>query len=274
MPRPADKIFLRLAVQKGYLSPTDADDVWEELYRLEVAGEPSKARLLCIELGFIDKELGRQLKHEVRGFLEVRAREESRNERQVAGFELLERLGSGAMGSVYKARHLRLNRIVALKLLNPSFAEDRSYVARFLQEARAAAMLDHPNTVRAFDVGQAGDVHYIAMEYVEGKTLKELIDRRGAVDEPAAIEIAIQVLDALKHAHGHALVHRDVKPANILIDGDGRALLSDFGVARLLADRLMVMRRGRIVEEGLTDQLLDDPQHPYTQLLVSSILPV
>ncbi len=232
MPRPADQIFLRLAVKGGHLTAEDADGVWEELCRLEAEGEPTKARLLCLEFGFMDKGLGRKLKQEVRGYLERMAAEESRSERRIADFELIDRLSSGAMGSVYKARHLRLGKVVALKLLNPDLARDASYVARFTQEARAAATLDHASIVQAYDVGQAGDLHYIAMEFVDGKTLKELIERRGRLDEAAAVEITLQVLDALEHAHENSLIHRDVKPANIMITKEGRAKLLDLGLVR------------------------------------------
>ncbi|MGE0709655.1 MAG: protein kinase [Planctomycetota bacterium] len=232
MPRPADKIFLKLAVQGGYLTRQDADDVWEELLRLEGEGEPTKARVLCLEFGFMDKGLAKALKGQVRERLDQMAREESRNQRQVAGFELQEKISSGAMGTVFKARHLNLKKTVALKLLNPDFAADQSYVSRFLLEAQAAASLNHPNVVQAYDVGQQGDVHFIAMEYVEGKTIKELIQRRGTIEESAAVEIVLQVLDGLRHAWEHRLVHRDVKPANIMITREGQAKLLDLGLVR------------------------------------------
>ena len=110
MPRPADQIFLKLAVQQGALGQQDADDVWGELLRLEAEGAPSKARILCTELGFIDEDLGKQLKQRVRSYLERKEEEvqaDSRSERRIAGFELMERLGSGAMGVVFRARHLK-----------------------------------------------------------------------------------------------------------------------------------------------------------------------
>ncbi|RMG16171.1 MAG: serine/threonine protein kinase [Planctomycetota bacterium] len=235
MPRPADKIFLRLATQQGALREEDADDIWEELLRLERVGEPSKARKLAVEFGFLDADLARRIKRKVREYLTEKVREEtrqSRAQRRIAGYELLERLGSGAMGTVYKARHRKLDKLVALKLLNPSFAQDEKYVARFVLEAQAAARLNHPNVVAAYDVGQSGDVHYIAMEYVDGKTVKELIQRRGRLEESASIEIVLQILGALQHAHRSSLVHRDVKPANIMITGDGVAKLLDLGLAR------------------------------------------
>ncbi|MBL4850382.1 MAG: protein kinase [Planctomycetes bacterium] len=233
MPRPADKIFLRIAVDRRVLEAQDADDVWAEMTRLEKQeGEKVKARILCVELGFMDQGLARKIKHEVRATLERMAREESRGQRRVAGFELFEKISSGAMGTVYKARHLKLNKIVALKLLNPDFVGDKSYVARFLLEAQAAATLNHPNVVQAFDVGQTGNVHFIAMEYVEGKTLKELIKRRGCIEESASVEIVLQLLDGLRHAWEHRLVHRDVKPANIMITREGQAKLLDLGLVR------------------------------------------
>ena len=232
MPRPADKIFLRIAVDNGALQRQDATDVWDELLRLEAEGETVKARVLCVELGFMDQGLARKLKHQVRSALEKMVREESRDQRQVAGFELFEKLSSGAMGTVYKARHLRLNKVVALKLLNPDFVGDESYVARFLLEAQAAASLNHPNVVQAYDVGQTGNVHFLAMEFVEGKTLKDLIHRRGSLEESAAVEIVLQILDGLRHAWEHRLVHRDVKPANIMITKEGQAKLLDLGLVR------------------------------------------
>lgn len=232
MPRPADKIFLRIAVDNRVLERQDADDVWAELTRLEREGEKVKARVLCVELGFMDQGLARKIKHQVRATLERMAREESRGQRQVAGFELFEKLSSGAMGTVYKARHLKLGKIVALKLLNPDFAKDKSYVARFLLEAQAAATLNHPNVVQAYDVGQTGNVHFIAMEYVEGKTLKELIKRRGQIEESAAVEIVLQLVDGLRHAWENRLVHRDVKPANVMITREGQTKLLDLGLVK------------------------------------------
>lgn len=232
MPRPADKIFLRIAVDRRVLEAQDADDVWEEMNRLEREGEKVKARVLCVELGFMDQGYARKIKHEVRATLERMAREESRGQRQVAGFELFEKLSSGAMGTVYKARHLKLGKIVALKLLNPDMAKDKSYVARFLLEAQAAATLNHANVVQAYDVGQTGNVHFIAMEYVEGKTLKELIKRRGHIEESAAVEIVLQLVDGLRHAWEHRLVHRDVKPANIMITREGVTKLLDLGLVK------------------------------------------
>jgi serine/threonine-protein kinase len=235
LPRPADKIFLRIATQQGFLAEVDADDIWSELTRLERVGEPTKARKLAVEFGFMDDGLAKQIKTQVRHYLTEKVREESqqsRTQRQVAGFELLQKLGNGAMGTVFKARHRKLDKLVALKLLNPTFAQDEKYVARFLLEARAAASLNHPNMVQAYDVGQAGDVHYIAMEYVEGKTVKELIERRNTLDEAASIEIVLQVLSALRHAHENNIIHRDVKPANIMITSDGHAKLLDLGLAR------------------------------------------
>jgi len=232
VPRPADRIFLKLAVKQGCLTRQDADDVWEELNRLEQAGEAAKARLLCLEYGFMDRERSRQIKHEVRRYLERKAQGESRAQRRIAGYEIESRLGAGAMGVVYRARDLKLDRPVALKLLNPDFAGNTTHRARFLQEAQSAAALNHPNVVQCYDVGQEGEVYYLAMELVAGKTVKELIERRGKLDPAAATEIVIQVIEALEHAHKASIIHRDVKPANVMITRDGRAKLLDLGLAR------------------------------------------
>ena len=232
MSRPADQIFLRIAVQRGCLTREQAEAVQRELKQRASRGDVTKARHLCVQVGMLSTEDARTIKHEVRAYLEKKANQESRPQRRIAGFEIESRLGCGAMGVVFKARHLGLNKTVALKLLNPEFANDPKYVARFLQEARAAARLSHPGIVQAYDVGQADEVHFIAMEFVRGKTVKELIERRGKLSEAAAIEIVIQVLDALRHAHEQSVIHRDVKPANIMITREGQAKLLDLGLAR------------------------------------------
>jgi serine/threonine-protein kinase len=214
------------------LTQEQAEAVHREMREREERGEAIKARQLCVQVGMLDADQARALKHEVRSYLERKASQESRPQRRIAGFEIESRLGCGAMGVVFKARHVGLNKTVALKLLNPEFANDPKYVARFLQEARAAARLDHPGIVQAYDVGKADDVHFIAMEFVKGKTVKELVDRRKALTEAAAIEIVIQVLTALRHAHEQSVIHRDVKPANIMITREGQAKLLDLGLAR------------------------------------------
>ena len=150
----------------------------------------------------------------------------------VGGFELLDKLGEGGMGVVYKAKQLSLEREVALKILPERLNKDREFVARFEREAKVAAKLDHVNIVRALDVGEAQGLHYFAMEFVEGENLGEILDRDGKMTEDKAIDIMLQSSRALQHAHEHSLIHRDIKPDNILVTKTGVAKVADLGLAR------------------------------------------
>ncbi|HEX4109173.1 MAG TPA: Stk1 family PASTA domain-containing Ser/Thr kinase [Solirubrobacteraceae bacterium] len=147
-------------------------------------------------------------------------------------YEIVSRLGSGGMADVYCARDTQLGRNVALKLLHPHFAEDQEFVERFRREASSAAGLSHPNVVSIFDRGEWNDTYYIAMEYIEGRTLKSVIAERGALDPASAVEIVLQVLRAARFAHRRGVIHRDIKPHNVLLDEEGRAKVTDFGIAR------------------------------------------
>ncbi|MBO9606108.1 MAG: Stk1 family PASTA domain-containing Ser/Thr kinase [Paenibacillaceae bacterium] len=147
-------------------------------------------------------------------------------------YELLERVGGGGMALVYKAQDILLNRFVAVKVLRQQFVHDEEFIRRFRREAQAAASLSHPNIVSIYDVGQQDDVHYIVMEYVEGNTLNELIKEKAPLQVEEAVHIAGQICDALDHAHANQIVHRDIKPHNILIGKNGRVKVTDFGIAR------------------------------------------
>ncbi len=147
-------------------------------------------------------------------------------------YQLLERLGEGGMGQVFKARHQGMQRVVALKVIRRQLLSDPQAVGRFQREARAAAQLAHPNIVTVFDAGQAGDTHYLAMEYVQGIDLSALVKRDGPLPVDRACEYIRQAARGLHHAHEKGLVHRDVKPANLLLADDVIKLL-DLGLARL-----------------------------------------
>jgi len=157
--------------------------------------------------------------------------------RQIPGYQLLGRLGAGAMATVYKARQLSLDRVVAVKILPKKFSRMPEFVERFYAEGRAAAKLNHPNIVAALDVGRHADTHYFVMEYVEGHTVYEHLVKEGPYTEADALTIGIQIATALDHAHHAGLIHRDVKPKNILITTDGVAKLADMGLARAVSDR-------------------------------------
>ncbi len=147
-------------------------------------------------------------------------------------YELLEEIGKGGMAYVYKARCVLLNRIVAVKVLRDDLDGDDEFLKRFNAEAQAAASLDHQNIVSIFDVGVDENRHYITMEYVDGKTLKEYISENGSLPYKEALGIAAQICDAIEAAHNKNIVHRDIKPHNILITDDGRIKVADFGIAR------------------------------------------
>jgi len=147
-------------------------------------------------------------------------------------YELLEEIGDGGTALVYKARCTLLDRIVAIKILKEEFARDQAYVRKFRSEAQAAARLSHPNIVNVYDVGEEDGSHYIVMEYVEGTTLKEYIEARAPLPPDEAIRIAALVCDALDQAHRKGIIHRDIKPRNILITGEGAVKVADFGIAR------------------------------------------
>ncbi len=147
-------------------------------------------------------------------------------------YEIVEKIGSGGMSLVYKARCSLLNRYVAVKILRPEFTSDEGFVKKFRQESQAAASLSHQNIVGIYDVGEDQDIHYIVMEYIEGKTLKQLIKEKTRIEPFQAAEIAQQICKALVHAHKNHIVHRDIKPHNILMTKEGTAKVTDFGIAR------------------------------------------
>jgi serine/threonine protein kinase len=147
--------------------------------------------------------------------------------------EVLELLGRGGMGAVYKARQTKLDRLVALKILPAEAGRDPSFAARFLREARALARLNDPHVVAIYDFGEANGLFYLVMEYVDGVNLRHLL-RSGPLHPSQALPMVTQVCDALQYAHEEGVVHRDVKPENILVDRRGRVKIADFGLAKLL----------------------------------------
>lgn len=147
-------------------------------------------------------------------------------------YEILTRIGGGGMALVYKAHDVLLNRNVAVKVLRQQFVHDEEFIRRFRREAQSAAALSHPNVVSIYDVGQEEDTHYIVMEYIEGSNLNEIIVERAPLQADESVRIAIQICDALGHAHQNHIIHRDIKPHNILIGKNGRVKVTDFGIAR------------------------------------------
>ena len=148
-------------------------------------------------------------------------------------YRLVEQIGVGGMAIVYRAIDQRTGHSVAVKVLKPEFNKDAEFVSRFQREAEAASRMTHHNIVNLLDVGMDGDNRYLVMEYVQGKTLKEVIREKGRINPTVAAQITIRILSALQHAHQNGIIHRDIKPQNILVHEDGHIKVADFGIARL-----------------------------------------
>jgi len=222
-----DTVFGKLAVEHGLC--TD-DELRHSLEEMEARKEinPVILKDLMIELGFITTTQADRLKEDIK--------DTKAAVKKIPGYKITGKLGAGAMAVVYKAKQLSLNRTVAIKVLPKRFSENPEYVERFYKEGQAAGRLNHPNIVQAIDVGEAGGYHYFVMEYVEGKTIADDLTAGKIFSEPEALDIIIQVARALEHAHACSLIHRDVKPKNIMISTSGTVKLADMGLARETTD--------------------------------------
>ena len=149
-------------------------------------------------------------------------------------YAVLSKIGAGGMADVYKGRDQMLNRYVAIKVLKKQYKEDENFVRKFRSEAQAAAGLIHPNIVNVYDVGEDRGLNYMVMELVEGITLKEYIERKGRLSHKETISIAIQMCSGIGAAHASGIIHRDIKPQNIIISKDGKVKVTDFGIAKAI----------------------------------------
>jgi len=163
--------------------------------------------------------------------------EAKKSTQRIPGYRILRKIGQGAMATVFLARQLSLDRDVAIKVLPKKFSQNTKFIERFYKEGKAAAQLNHPNIVAAYDVGQAGEHHYFVMEYVDGLTVFDRLVKEKRVDEQVAIRNMIQTAKALQHAHARGFVHRDIKPKNIMYTSQGVVKLADLGLARALSDK-------------------------------------
>ena len=233
-----DKLFITIAQEKKLLTEGQIRELREAIVVLKKIGiqrtasqiAPEKKMLSPGQLSDINREMRK------RGVLP-----------RFGGYEVISKLGEGGMGAVYKARHVALDRIVALKVLPGELARDKDYVKRFEREARLAAKVSHPNLIQVYDVGQSAGRRYIAMEFVGGSDVTKLLES-GALDEARALEIVLGVARGLAAAHEQGIVHRDVKPSNIMLSEKGVPKLSDLGLARDIGSgRTMVTRTGLIM---------------------------
>ncbi|MEM1027070.1 MAG: serine/threonine-protein kinase [Planctomycetota bacterium] len=225
-----DTVIGRLVVDRGLATPQEVQDAKDALIGLAGESDAKNKSLgaVLVERGIITK---RQLDR-------LRPETDAKSGQQIPGYQILKKLGAGAMATVYKARQLSLDRIVAIKVLPQKFTNNQDFVDRFYAEGKAAAKLNHPNIVQAFDVNKAGDFHYFVMEFVDGRTVFEVIQDIGRYEEADALRVAVDVANALNHAHERGFIHRDVKPKNIMISSESaRTKLADMGLARAISDR-------------------------------------
>ena len=222
-----DTIFGKMAVEQGFCTEAELHRSLEEMESRRKVN-PTMLKDLMVDLGYVTNTQAERLKTSIK-LSKVAAH-------QIPGYKIQGKLGAGAMAVVYKAKQLSLNRTVAIKVLPKRFSENPEYVERFYKEGQAAGKFNHNNIVQAFDVGEAGGYHYFVMEYVEGKTIYEDLATGKVFDEDEALDIIIQVAHALNHAHSCGLIHRDVKPKNIMINTDGVVKLADMGLARETTD--------------------------------------
>jgi serine/threonine protein kinase len=202
-------------------------DEWQEARTPEAVGNPALILARLVQNGHLTLNQAQRLKGELANI----------TAQQIPGYKLLDKLGEGSTGTVFKARQLSMDRLVAIKVLFPKLAANREFLERFQREAHLAAKFSSNNVIQAIDVGQAGGYNYFVMEYVEGVTIKDELSKGKIYEEKEAVDIVLQIAQALQHAHRRNLIHRDIKPANIVITREGVAKLADLGMARATGDQ-------------------------------------
>lgn len=225
-----DTLIARLVVDNGLALPEEVQHCLEQAKQHREENNQASLVQLLVNNEYITRRQVARLKQIL---------EAERSGQKIPGYKILGKLGAGAMATVFKAKQLNLDRTVAIKVLPRKFAQNPQFIERFYQEGRAAAQLNHPNIVQAFDVGKSGEYHYFVMEFVDGRTVFDDIVKHKRYPEPEAIDIIIQTAEALQHAHERGLIHRDVKPKNIMITKEGVAKLADMGLARAVSDKEM-----------------------------------
>jgi eukaryotic-like serine/threonine-protein kinase len=230
-----DSVLGKLVVDQGLASAEEVQDCVRQQRKLAASEGDGQQALsdktlaaLLVQKGLVTKRQIERLKPHLEG---------EKASRQIPGYQIIKKLGAGAMATVYLARQLSLDRLVAIKVLPKRSSENAEFVERFYAEGKAAGKLNHAHIVSAYDVGKAGEYHYFVMEYVEGRTVYDDLTKFGRYKEKAALDIVIQIARALDHAHKAGLIHRDLKPKNIMITAEGTAKLADMGLARAVSDR-------------------------------------
>tara|TARA_B100001059_G_scaffold60126_3_gene55698 strand:- start:3140 stop:4417 length:1278 start_codon:yes stop_codon:yes gene_type:complete len=222
-----DTMLGKLVIDHGFITNEELQHCNNELAAARKEGDPGTLRDSLISNDFVTQ---RQLERIRKEF------DATKSTQSIPGYKLIKKLGAGAMATVMLAEQKSLNRQVAIKILPKRYSEDPNYVERFYKEGKAAAQLNHPNIVHAYEVGQAGEHHFFVMEYVEGSDVREEIKEKKRLTEDTAIEVMLQSAKALEHAHSKGLIHRDIKPANIMLTRSGSVKVADLGLARSVDD--------------------------------------
>jgi serine/threonine-protein kinase len=232
----SESVLIQTVMRRGLATAAEIEACKAQRSKLLAAspGESKSVNLLeiMVAAGVLTKNQAIRL---------LREQGEGPTKLEIPGYEILEKLGKGSMGIVYKARQASVDRVVAIKVLLDALAQNKEFIKRFDREAKNAAKLSHNNIVQVFDAGEVAGQHYFAMEYVEGDTIKDVIDKGRIFEERTALEIVLKVADALKHAHERGLIHRDIKPENIILTKDRNVKLADMGLARPTADEQWAM---------------------------------
>ena len=231
-----DTLFGRAVIETRLATAEEVRACLKRQAGLARKGETLALADLLVEAGYLTRSQVKRLNKQ--GLLDDSM---TRSASQIPGYKILGKLGQGAMATVWKARQLSLDRIVAIKILPKRLSENPEFVERFNKEGKAAAKLNHAHIVQAIDVGEAGGYHYFVMEYVEGHTVYDELAKNRVYSEQDALDLVVQVARALSHAHERGLIHRDVKPKNIMIAKDGTVKLADMGLARQLEDKEAAM---------------------------------
>jgi serine/threonine-protein kinase len=220
-------------LRRGLATANEIEQCKAHKAKLAAKGEDSKGLLeIMVDAKVLTRSQSARLLKEI---------DQSNRKFEIPGYQIIEKLGRGSMGVVFKARQTSVDRIVAVKILLDSLAQNKEFIKRFDREAKIAAKLSHNNIVNAIDAGEVNGYHYFVMEYVEGSTIKDALDKGQVYEEKAALRIVLAVAEALKHAHARGLIHRDIKPENVILTKDGNVKLADLGLARLTADEKWAM---------------------------------
>lgn len=218
-----DKLFCDTAVRRKLVTRAYADECLSIVGKMAELGINESVSHVMVKKGYLSQTQSKAV-YKVMGL--------KRGEEIIPGYEIVAKLGEGGMGAVYKARKVGSKLMVALKVLPPRLAKDKKQVQRFMREAAALATLKHENIVAGYEVGEARQLYYFVMEFVDGPTLQEVLDKRGKLTEKESLRLVIQVAKALDHASSHGVVHRDIKPENIMIADGDVAKLSDLGLSK------------------------------------------